>query len=570
MICPHFLSGPSGRLYANLYLLEENKIPNSWVLYLPAFAEEMNKSRHMINQQADRFASLGHAVIVADLYGTGDSGGDFGDSSWECWKRDVRYLISWARQQGAKRITLWGLRLGALMAVEIALSEPDEVDQLLLWQPVMSGQQAMTQFLRLRMAAGLMGPEVESVSQLRERLASGETLEIAGYGLSSELFSQVSLTSMADLLPPEGAKLNLFWFEVVQSEERPLNLQAKKLVENWRGRGVNVHAETVVGEPFWTTQELSNAPALIERTTAILSSETSVLDFKLRSIDSSYNELPCVFDCEGSHLIGVLHKTNARSNRAILVVVGGPQYRVGSHRQFVLLARNLATNGSQVFRFDYRGMGDSGGIYQGFEHIQDDIKAAIDKLMDVSPETTEVVIWGLCDAATAACFYAINDPRVSGLVLLNPWVRSEQGEARAFVKHYYLKRLLSKSFWGKVFTGKFNVNESFSSLNKNVKNAAATAPAMPNASNDISTQQLNIRLEKCLQRFSGNVLFILSENDLTAAEFKDAVKSSKSFQKLVHEPRFVWREISGADHTFSKSIWREQVAENTTKWLRSW
>ena len=39
----------------------------------------------------------------------------------------------------------------------------------------------------------------------------------------------------------------------------------------------------------------------------------------------------------------------------MVIVVGGPQYRAGSHRQFTLLARHIAAAGYPVLRFDARG-----------------------------------------------------------------------------------------------------------------------------------------------------------------------------------------------------------------------
>ncbi|KAB8057318.1 hydrolase 1, exosortase A system-associated, partial [Janthinobacterium violaceinigrum] len=60
-----------------------------------------------------------------------------------------------------------------------------------------------------------------------------------------------------------------------------------------------------------------------------------------------------------ARLVGILSLPAAPGPRGVLIVTGGPQYRVGSHRQFVLLARALAAQGVPVLRFDLRGMGDS-------------------------------------------------------------------------------------------------------------------------------------------------------------------------------------------------------------------
>lgn len=141
------------------------------------------------------------------------------------------------------------------------------------------------------------------------------------------------------------------------------------------------------------------------------------------------------FACQGDSLYGVMHLPTTPGTRAVLVVVGGPQYRAGSHRQFTLLARSLAMNGIAAMRFDYRGMGDSEGVERAFGDVEDDIKAAIDALMVAMPGVREVVLWGLCDGASAAMMYAPLDARVSGVVLLNPWIRTPDSIARTTLRH---------------------------------------------------------------------------------------------------------------------------------------
>src|SRR5712692_9618697 len=136
----------------------------------------------------------------------------------------------------------------------------------------------------------------------------------------------------------------------------------------------------------------------------------------------THNEIALIFDCEGESLVGILSGAGPLAGRGVLIVVGGPQYRVGSHRQFTLLARHLAERGVPALRFDYRGMGDSGGEFRTFERVGADIRWAVDRFFASVPGLKEVVIWGLCDAASAALFYAHQDERVSGLILLNPWV----------------------------------------------------------------------------------------------------------------------------------------------------
>ena len=83
--------------------------------------------------------------------------------------------------------------------------------------------------------------------------------------------------------------------------------------------------------------------------------------------------------CAGEELVGVLTLPEEPVHIGVVVIVGGPQYRVGSHRQFVLLARHLAEQGIPTLRFDCRGMGDSSGDQRSF-----DVKAFVRMSIDSS------------------------------------------------------------------------------------------------------------------------------------------------------------------------------------------
>jgi exosortase A-associated hydrolase 1 len=282
-------------------------------------------------------------------------------------------------------------------------------------------------------------------------------------------------------------------------------------------------------------------------------------------------EIPFTFICRGESLVAILHEASGAPRLGVVIVVGGPQYRVGSHRQFVLLARALAAHGVPVLRFDYRGMGDSDGEYAGFEAIDPDIAAAIDAFTARCPSVREIVLWGLCDAASASLFYAHQDARVRGLVLLNPWVRTTSGEAKAYLKHYYAKRLFDAAFWRKLLSGRFAFGESLASLLGMVRNARQTGqtvlPSQPGRLAGDTSVGLPDRMAEGLRRFAGPVLLIMSGNDLTAREFEDAAKASPLWRALLSAPRVTRRDLPEADHTFSRRVWRDRVAAWTLEWL---
>ena len=284
------------------------------------------------------------------------------------------------------------------------------------------------------------------------------------------------------------------------------------------------------------------------------------------------------FTCGGDTLVGILSPSASPAARGVLVIVGGPQYRAGSHRQFTLLARQLAARGIPVLRFDYRGMGDSEGAARGFEQVEDDIAAAIDAFQAAVPGLREVVLWGLCDGAAAALFYGHRDGRVQGLVLLNPWARTATGLARSTLKHYYWQRLRDPALWRKLLSGRFAAGAALRSLLGTLGAArqpagapAAAAPAIPrDGSAPPLSADLPARLLEAMQRFRGRVLFIFSGADLTAQEFLDMTKASPRWQQLLAGPAVQQHTLAAADHTFSTRAWRDQVADWTANWVQAW
>jgi exosortase A-associated hydrolase 1 len=212
-------------------------------------------------------------------------------------------------------------------------------------------------------------------------------------------------------------------------------------------------------------------------------------------------------------------------------------------------------------RFDYRGMGDSDGPPVAFTEIGDDIRAAVDELIRRMPSIERIVLWGLCDGATASATYASGDPRIAGLALFNPWVRSAAGVARVMLSTYYAKRLLQRSFWAKLLRGRISAAKSTRDLVKSA--VAAQSPGETNGDN------LARRFGEAIARSSGPILVGLSGNDFVAGEFKLAMTRDAVLAKGLAEPRVTVVEFAAVDHTFSCEAWRTACADATLAWLRT-
>jgi exosortase A-associated hydrolase 1 len=283
------------------------------------------------------------------------------------------------------------------------------------------------------------------------------------------------------------------------------------------------------------------------------------------------NESANVFYCGDAPLVGITHNPDIPVKTGVIIILaGGPQYRVGAHRQFVTLGRQLADQGFPVLRFDHRGVGDSGGSYQGFLNMDDDIKAAIDLLYSKYPALDNVVLWGECESASAAAFYAHNDSRVSSLFMVNPWIRTSQGQAKTYLKHYYLNRFRDPEFWKKLKSGQFSLFESLKSYFQLMMHARKPSDNNSQTADkyELSSLALPLRYTKSLQLFNGSCFVLTSGNDYIAQEFKDFMVSSEAWQKSGLNETIKFYEMHDADHTFSRTEWRDELFEHTEKWLR--
>ena len=287
----------------------------------------------------------------------------------------------------------------------------------------------------------------------------------------------------------------------------------------------------------------------------------------------NYREVTTTFSCQGERLVGIVAQPDEPGSTGVVVIVGGPQYRAGSHRQFVLLSRALAANGVAVLRFDYRGMGDSEGNLRDFEAVNQDVGAAIEALQAAVPQVEQVALWGLCDGASAALLYCgeTADSRVVGLCLLNPWVRSEASLARTQVKHYYAQRLLQREFWLKLMRGGV-AWKALTGLSSNVRVALAGAPrsgrnALDANFSDRGETPFQSRMAQSWNAFGGSICLILSGDDYTAKEFLEYLRREETWRRALNHPRLERQDLASADHTFSGRSDRLHVESLTNGWL---
>jgi exosortase A-associated hydrolase 2 len=263
---PFFLQNGSGQRFC---LFHPPAMPcRGAILYIHPFAEEMNRSRRMATVQARELAALGYGVLHIDLFGCGDSSGDFGDARWDLWKQDLAAAAAWLGQRLEQPVTLWGLRLGALLALDYARSATHSVAGMLLWQPVLSGPAFLTQFLRLRVATAMLNNTSErgGTSALRAALEAGEALEIGGYALAPAMAAAIDALESVESLPPIAP---VHWVEAVASADGPLSPARTRVAKAWRMQGVALDVHLVHAPAFWNTPEITESRAWLDTTSSI-------------------------------------------------------------------------------------------------------------------------------------------------------------------------------------------------------------------------------------------------------------------------------------------------------------
>lgn len=231
-------------------------------------AEELNRSRRMIALGAERLAGEGFAVLEIDYRGCGDSSDDFGDARWDDWIDDLARGLEWVSTRYHAPAWLWAVRGGALLAASV-IDRLEAAPSLLLWQPVTSGRQHLTQWLRLKIAADMLGESAgrASTAQIRAVLDAGEQVEIAGYTIHPALASGLD---GAKLAPSGRGPARVVALETGAGDDPSLSPALAVCADAWRASGARVETRAMAGAAFWQTAEIAVVPALVDETVAAM------------------------------------------------------------------------------------------------------------------------------------------------------------------------------------------------------------------------------------------------------------------------------------------------------------
>ncbi|HEX8223214.1 MAG TPA: hydrolase 1, exosortase A system-associated [Allosphingosinicella sp.] len=240
------------------------------------------------------------------------------------------------------------------------------------------------------------------------------------------------------------------------------------------------------------------------------------------------------FDCEGAALGGSLD--SADGGTGLLLVTGGTQTRIGSHRMYERLTAALAASGWPCFRFDRRGVGDSEGDDPDFRESGPDLAAAAAAFRREQPQLKRLIGFGLCDGASTLALHG-KAAGLDGYILVNPWfVEAEAGEPpAAAIRSRYKDQLLSLRGWKRLLSGSI----SYRKLLKGLGRILASRPS--GLAGEIAAALDKARVPAQLILASGDGTAIAAQAEWSSAAFKKLRQSNPAPLR-----------IDSDSHTFSR------------------
>jgi dienelactone hydrolase len=281
-------------------------------------------------------------------------------------------------------------------------------------------------------------------------------------------------------------------------------------------------------------------------------------------------EMKCDFIDSVAHfgprksLVGIVTEPSGLATAAkpaVVILNTGTIHRVGYHRMYVSMSRRLAEAGHAVLRFDFSGIGDSAAHSAGQPLLQSnlaDIRSALE-WVEVTLHVSQVILIGLCSGADHAILYGYSDPRVVGVVLIDPYIPTT---ARYFVKYIH-RRLLDVSLKSFSFRKSKLVRRMFENISLRLyRESQSQHPALEKAGAQTHLE----RVYRATVQARVHLLVICSDyapRQVYREQFIDAFSSVRFGDLLKLE------FLKGSDHTFSSKEYRDDLNETIELWGRA-
>jgi pimeloyl-ACP methyl ester carboxylesterase len=195
-------------------------------------------SHRAYQKLAVRLAHAGFPVLRFDFYGCGDSAGDGEQSHLGQWLADIAAAIGELRRRArVTKICLAGLRLGGSLAMLMG-AQRDDVDGIVLWDPVISGKMYLEQLAQMHREAlqHASAPALSASAKERPK-------EILGFPLADSLSADLQKIDL--LAIRQKAANNML---IIISD---LNAQGEKFADHIKSVAARVEYLHLPGPQLW-------------------------------------------------------------------------------------------------------------------------------------------------------------------------------------------------------------------------------------------------------------------------------------------------------------------------------
>jgi len=561
------------------------------VVLCPPFGHEYMVSYLSYKHLANTLAKAGFDVLFFDYNNSGDSADLDGDKV-AIWQSNIRAAAAQLRQiAGLEQVSLFGLRLGALLAASVATDI--QASALIMLAPAVSGRAYCRELQVLRNMSALQSTssaDAAEPSASADNVESGKQIsddELTGYEFSAEMRSSVGKLDMLKMPAPEMPVLIIARDDLTGQEE--------KLANTWNQSNTHLHLssspgyadmmkpdahDTKVPEEIWLEVaawisplfDIQPAPANDE-----INLETAItLQMQAQTITENLVSF--------EELVGVVSRPASpvsQSLPTVLLANIGANHRVGNHQLYVKLARDLAAAGFTVLRFDKAGIGYSKPTPEGKENDVyanggvNDMRSAM-QFMRIAFGSDHFVVGGLCSGAYFCYLTALEEASVKGVILMNQlvyhWNEGDSLEARRkeSIKstHFYVKAIRNLHTWKRVLRGDVQFRQIFVKLSQRV------------------TKRLHILSQAFITKFVESHHFLgkiarqfrqMEARGIEILMIMDAGDSSvdlmtENFGRhgvlLGKSPRIRLEILKGADHTFTPRWAQKHVTNLITTHLQ--
>lgn len=272
-------------------------------------------------------------------------------------------------------------------------------------------------------------------------------------------------------------------------------------------------------------------------------------------------------------LIGIYTPAATPGKRyGIVLLNAGVVHRSGPNRLYVNIARQLATAGYPVLRFDLSGIGDSRARCDdlSFEEGAVHETSAAMAVLGAQSGSTGFILCGICSGADISFLTARDNAAVRGAVLINGralhGVTDDAGDAIESAitatdgsARYLLKSaLFNPSSWRKLFSGRVNYLELLRIVGRRFLRPLASPGRAPD-----TAPELRAAFHAVLNRGT-RLLLVYSEGDPAPDYMK--LMFGKEMRRIAAHPNFAEVYMQGADHTFTPRCSRIRLITVLRDW----